>query len=61
MNSQKWQHLVTCNSCWFQQLLPPPLSFKFPLFASSKIGRRPALERAEQDLQPSWGRRLTES
>jgi hypothetical protein len=59
--NQKWRHLVTCNSCWFQQLLPPPLSFKFPLFASSKNGRRLALARAERDLQPSWGCRLTES
>ena len=25
----KWQHLATCDSCWSQQLLPPPLSFKF--------------------------------
>jgi hypothetical protein len=49
MNRQKWQHLVTCNSCWFQQLLPPPLSFKFLLFAASKIGRRPALARAQRD------------
>jgi hypothetical protein len=54
----KWQHLVTCNSCWFQQLLPPPLSFKFPLFASSKNERRLALPRAERDLRPSWDRGL---
>ena len=61
LNSQKWQHLVTCNSCWFQQLLPPPLSFKFPLFRLvEKPGAASALARAERDLQPSWGRRLTE-
>jgi hypothetical protein len=25
-----------CNSCWFQELLPPPLGFRYPPFASSK-------------------------
>jgi hypothetical protein len=41
------------NSCWFHELLLSPLGLRFPPFASSKNGRRPARARTERDLQPS--------
>ena len=47
-HGHNWQHRAY-NSCWFRELPPSPLGFKFLPLASSKNGRRPALARAQRD------------